>query len=96
MKAISLGKASIDAKKPIVAGSFQTVCYTFMAGHAVDDSGHLKLTFRFAGDVGIPQFHQPTGENYCTVSTNGNCRIEPRWDPKGHTRPWGKALFLKT
>ena len=30
-----------------------------------------------------------------SVSTTGDCRIVPRWDPKGHTRPWGKALFLK-
>jgi len=92
---IQLGTAKIDVKEKIEAGSCQTICYTFTAGHAVDDSGHVKLVFRYAGDFGTPQFTQPKAANYCSVSTNGDCRIEPRWDTKGHTRPWGKAIYLK-
>ncbi|MEN8255296.1 MAG: DUF3604 domain-containing protein [Verrucomicrobiota bacterium] len=89
------GKASIDIKKPVEAGSLQTVCYTFAAGHVIDDSGYVKLAFRYAGDFGTPQFDSPKEPNYCSVSTNGDCRVEPRWDPKGNTRPWGKSLYLK-
>ncbi len=92
---MNLGKATINVKKPVEAGSFQTIRYTFIAGHAIDDSGYVKLAFRFAGDFGTPQFDRPKTPNYCAISTNGDCRIEPRWDPKGHTRPWGKALYLK-
>ncbi|MCK5529266.1 MAG: DUF3604 domain-containing protein, partial [Kiritimatiellae bacterium] len=51
--------------------------------------------FRFAGDFGTPQFDDPSKANFCSVSTEADCRIEPRWDPKGNTRPWGKALYLK-
>ena len=53
------------------------------------------MVFRYAGDFGEPQFTDPLRPNYCSITTNGDCRIEPRWDPKGHTRPWGRSLFLK-
>jgi hypothetical protein len=89
------GTATIDSKTALVAGSYQTITYTFTAEHAIDDTGYVKIVFRFAGDFGTPQFSNPDKADYCSVSTNGECRIEPRWDAKGHTRPWGKALYLK-
>jgi len=89
------GTAKIDSKTALVAGTYQTINYTFTAEHAIDDTGYVKIVFRFAGDFGIPQFSNPDKADYCSVTTNGDCRIEPRWDAKGHTRPWGKALYLK-
>ena len=91
---IALGKAIIKPSK-VVAGSFLTVNYIYRVDHPIDDTGFIKIVFRYAGDFGTPQFDFPQKPNYCSVSTNGDCRIEPRWDPKGHTRPWGKALYLK-
>ncbi|MCK5844118.1 MAG: DUF3604 domain-containing protein [Victivallales bacterium] len=92
---MKLGKAEIDINKPVVAGSHQKIIYTFEVEHAIDDTGYLKIVFRYAGDFGTPQFNVPAAENFCSVSTNGDCRLDARWDPKGHTRPWGKALYLK-
>ncbi|MCJ7701293.1 MAG: DUF3604 domain-containing protein [Anaerolineales bacterium] len=92
---ISLGKATIQPDRPVVAGSYATVIFTFTAGHPVDDSGYVKIAFRTVGDFGKPQFDNPSAPNYCSILTNGDCRIEPRWDPKGHTRPWSQAIYLK-
>lgn len=92
---IKLGKAVIEPKKPLVAGAYATVAYTYTADHPIDDTGYLKIVFRYAGDFGIPQFGNPKAVNYCSISTNGNCRLMPRWDSKGHTRPWGSALYIK-
>jgi hypothetical protein len=92
---IALGEAIIQPNQPVVAGSFTTITFTYTAGHPVDDSGYVKVTFRTVGDFGTPQFDDPAAPNYCTIHTTGDCRIEPRWDPKGHTRPWSRALFLK-
>ena len=92
---IALGRATIQPNQPVVAGSYTTITFTYTAGHPVDDSGYIKIAFRSVGDFGAPQFDDPAAPNYCTVSTTGDCRIEPRWDPKGHTRPWSRALFLK-
>ena len=92
---IALGRAVVQPDHPVVAGSFTTIVYTYTAGHPVDDSGTIKIAFRSVGDFGRPQFEDPAAPNYCTLCTSGDCRIEPRWDPKGHTRPWSRALFLK-
>ena len=92
---MNIGKASINIDQPLEAGSYQTIIYSFEAGHAIDDSGYIKIVFRFASDFGTPQFENPSEANFCSVSTEADCRIEPRWDPKGNTRPWGKALYLK-
>lgn len=92
---LDLGQAVIHPRQPIVAGSFATIEFTYTAGHPIDDSGYVKIAFRIVSDFGSPQFDDPTAPNYCTVSTTGNCHIEPRWDSKGHTRPWSRALFLK-
>lgn len=95
MHAINLGKAAIRPRAPLTAGEFAMLTYTYTAGHPIDDSGYVKIALRNAGDFGIPQFTDPNAPNYCTVNTNGNCRIMPRWDPKGNTRPWGQAIYLK-
>jgi hypothetical protein len=95
MQNIETGTASIKPGKPVVAGSFQSIQFTYVTGHPIDDTGYLKIVFRHVGDFGTPQFDNPSAANYCTVRTTGNCCIEPRWDPKGHTRPWGQALLLK-
>ncbi len=95
MQHIETGNAKIEPLSPVVAGSFQSIIFTYTAGHPIDDTGYLKIVFRHVGDFGTPQFDNPISANYCTVTTNGDCHIEPRWDPKGHTRPWGQSLFLK-
>ena len=95
METFDLGTMTIDPQTPFVAGSYATVTLTYTAGHPIDDTGFLKIVFRYAGDFGMPQFTESAMPNYCTATTNADCRIEPRWDVKGHTRPWGRALFLK-
>jgi len=72
-----------------------SLTYTYLADHPIDDSGCVKVVFRQVGDFGTPQFGNPAAPNYCTIRTTGNCKIEPRWDSKGHARPWRNALFLR-
>jgi len=92
---IDIGTATISPKKSVIAGSYCSIRYTYTAAHPIDDTGYIKIVFRYAGDFGAPQFHDPKAPNYCNISTTGNCRIDPRWDIKAHTRPWGKTLMLK-
>ena len=94
-KGINLGSARIEPEGSVVAGAFTTITFTYTAGHPVDDSGYVKIAFRQVGDFGAPQFTNPTAANYCSVHTSGECSIEPRWDPKGHLRPWSGALYLQ-
>ena len=91
---IQLGTVAIDIRKWVVSGSYQMIRYRYTAGNPVDESGSLKIVFRCAGNFGTPQFENPTAANYYSVVTSGDCRIESHWDTKGHTRPWGKSLYL--
>ena len=95
MNKIDTGTATIDINTAVVAGSYQHITYTYTAGHPIDDTGFIKIVFRHVGDFGTPQFDNPKADNYCSVCTTGDCTPEVRWDPKGHTRPWGQALFIK-
>lgn len=90
-----LGTAKILSERTVTAGEVTTVVYRYVTGHPIDDTGYLKLAFRFAGDFGIPQWTDPRALDYVTVETDGDCRLAARWDPKGHTRPWGRCLILK-
>ena len=92
---LDLGHAEISPETPIVAGSTITLTYTYTCGHPIDDRGYCKIAFRVMGDYGTPQFDDPSAPNYCTVHTGGDCLIRPRWDPKGNTRAWSKALYLQ-
>jgi hypothetical protein len=94
MRHIDLGTSVIEPSQA-VAGAFVTLTLTYTAGHPIDDTGCVKVAFRFASDCGVPQFEHPGQANYCSVHTTGECRIEPRFDPKGHTRPWDRSVFLK-
>ena len=92
---MNLGKAEIYPHKPIVAGSYATLTYTYTVGHCIDDSGFIKIAFRKMEDFGQPQFDNPKAANYCSISTTGNCKIFPRWDDAGNIRPYTKALYLQ-
>ena len=95
MQSLDLGRAELTPNAPVVAGSYTSLALTYTAGHPIDDSGYIKVVFRQVSDFAAPQFTDPSAPNYWSVSTTGDCRIVPRWDPKGNTRPWSKALYLQ-
>lgn len=95
MQRLDLGRAEIAPQDSAVAGSYVTLTYTYTCGHPIDDRGYVKVAFRDMGDFGTPQFDDPMAPNHCTVHTTGDCVIRPRWDPKGNTRAWSKALYLQ-
>ena len=95
MRVDDLGHSSIVPDTPVTAGEVCSLTFLYTASHPIDDSGHVKIVFRYAGDFGTPQFDRPGDLNFCSVQTTGDCRIVPSWHDPGHVRPWGKALFLR-
>lgn len=95
MQKLDLGKATISPRTPAVAGSYVTLTYTYTVAHPIDDSGFVKIAFRRMSDFGPPQFDDPAAPNYCSLHTTGDCQIIPRWDKRGHTRPYSMALYLQ-
>lgn len=91
-----LGKATITPDGEFVAGSYATFTLVYTAGHyGIDDSGSLRICFRFASDQSPPQFEDPAGANYTTVEASNGAVLQVRWDPKANVRPWDRTLWIK-
>jgi hypothetical protein len=91
-----LGRAEISPAGRFEAGSHASFTLTYTAGvFGIDDSGSLRICFRFASDQGTPQFDDPAGANYCTVEASNGAVLQVRWDPKANVRPWDRTLWIK-
>lgn len=91
-----LGHATISPEGKFEAGSFASFDLVYTAGvFGIDDSGSVRVVFRFASDQSNPQFDNPAGPNYCTVEASNGADLQLRWDPKGNVRPWDRTLWIK-
>ena len=91
-----LGTATLDKAGAFEAGSYQTFTLTYTAGRfGVDDSGSLRVVFRFATDQSNPQFSDPKAPNFTQVSASNNAVLNASFDPKGNIRPWDRTLQIK-
>ena len=77
------------------AGSFQSFTIVFTAGRfGMDDTGSIRIVFRFASDMGTPQFADPAAANYVTASASNGAQLELAYHPRLNMRPWGKTLSV--
>ncbi len=91
-----LGVAELAPHGSFEAGSFQTFTLTYTAGKfGIDDTGSLRVCFRFAADMSVPQFSDPKSAGYTTVRASNNAVLEYRYDVKGNVRPWDKTVYIK-
>ena len=90
------GSVSLDLRGPVEAGSLQRFTLTYMAGrYGIDDTGSIKVCFRFASDMGKPQFIDPAGANYVLVTASNGAKLETRFDLKANTRPYDRTIHVK-
>ena len=83
-----LGTARLDRRGDFEAGSFQSFTLTYTAGrYGIDDSGSLRIAFRFATDQTDPQFTDPKGPGFTEVTASNGAVLDCRFDPKGNIRP---------
>ena len=93
---IELGTVSISPTGAFAAGSFQTFSLVYTAGKfGIDDSGSMRICFRFASDQTRPQFENPAGPNYTVITASNNAVLNYNYDPKGNVRPWDRTLYIK-
>lgn len=90
------GRATVSPTGSVVAGSWQTFEIVYTAGRfGIDDSGSIKVCFRFATDQTRLQFDDPRAPGYVTVSASNGATLDPRFDYKQNTRPWDRTLHIK-
>ncbi|MEM6848376.1 MAG: DUF3604 domain-containing protein [Pseudomonadota bacterium] len=91
-----LGTAVISPTGRFDAGSYASFTLVYTAGpYGIDDSGSLRVCFRFASDQSDLQFNDPEGANYCTVEASNGAVLQVRWDQKANVRPWDRTLWIK-
>lgn len=91
-----LGHAELTPTGEFEAGSFQSFVLSYTAGrYGIDDSGSLRVCFRFASDQSRPQFEDPRAVGYTTITASNGAVLQYHYDPKGNVRPWDRTLYIK-
>jgi hypothetical protein len=90
-----MGSATLSPSGAFAAGSYASLTLTYTAGtFGIDDSGHLKITWRGTSDMGKPQFTDPAAPNYTTVEASNGAVLERGVD-RINTRPWVNTLWIR-
>ncbi|MEE8350635.1 MAG: DUF3604 domain-containing protein, partial [Rhodospirillales bacterium] len=91
-----MGSAVVSPSGGFEAGSYQEFKVTYTAGKfGIDDSGSIKLVFRFASDMGRPQMIDPEAANYISVEASNGAVLAVHFDGKQNIRPWDKTIYIK-
>lgn len=89
------GSASMAPKDPVVAGCVSTWRFCYRAGpYGMEDSGALRLAWRMVSDWELPQFDNPQGFAYTTITTTAkHAQFELRYDRS--VRPYTNSLLIR-
>lgn len=90
-----MGSARLEPTGRFEAGSWQSFTLTYTCGRfGIDDTGSIKIGFRFATDFGPVQFTDPKGAGYTTVEASNGATLEAKWEFKRNIRPWSRSLYV--
>lgn len=90
-----MGSAKLEPSGPVEAGSYQSFTLVYTAGvFGLDDTGSIKIGFRFATDFGPVQFDDPAAPGYTTIEASNGAKLEYRWEFKRNIRPWSRSLYI--
>jgi hypothetical protein len=90
-----MGSATLEPSGAFEAGSYQSFTLVYTAGRfGVDDTGSIKIGFRFATDFGPVQFDDPEAPGYTTAEASNGATLECKWEFKRNIRPWSRSLYI--
>lgn len=90
------GSAELIPRDPVTVRSLQTFKLVYTVGrYGIDDTGSIRIVFRFMSDVGDLQTASPSGYNYVTASASTNARLSLVFGKTAHQRPFFKALTVR-
>jgi hypothetical protein len=90
------GHVDLQPRGAFEARSLQTFKLVYTVGrYGIDDTGGIRVVFRFMGDWGDLQTTDPAGYNYVTAHTSTASRIALGYSGTGHQRPWFRSLTAR-
>ncbi|MHA2028114.1 MAG: DUF3604 domain-containing protein [Candidatus Kariarchaeaceae archaeon] len=66
-----------------------------VGGYGIDDGGHIKLAWPVSNAFGIPQFDDPSGDNFTTITTDGIGKLKFEFDHNAYIRPFMPCITIK-
>lgn len=82
------GSAALHPAGPVEVRSFQTLTVTYTVGKfGLDDTGAIRIAFRWVTDSGPLQTSDPAAKNYVTATASNGVPLTVFVEPYGH-RPW--------
>ncbi len=88
-----LGTAEVTPVGKVVAGSHGSWTLVYRVGeYGIDDGGSIRVAHRSVSDIESPQFTDPKGSGYTTVSASRDVRLECMYSRRGHIRPFRAAV----
>ena len=92
---VLFGSAKLLPEGSFEARSLQTFELTYTCGrYGLDDTGSIRIVFRFTADGGPLQWSDPAGLNYVTAASSNGVPLKLHFDVNGHQRPWFQALTV--
>ncbi len=89
------GSAAIEPNGAFEARSLQTFLVTYSTGrYGLDDTGSIRIVFRFTADGGPMQTNDPKALNFVTAKSSNGVPLRLSFDANGHQRPWYQALTV--
>jgi hypothetical protein len=93
--AVLYGHVELEPRGAFAARSLQTFTMTYTVGrYGLDDTGAIRVVFRYPGDGGKLQTGDPAAANFVTASASNGTPLDLTFDSYGHARPWFKALTV--
>lgn len=90
-----MGSARLAGPSRVEAGSMQELVLTYTCGaFGIDDTGSIKIGFRFATDMGTVQFDDPAAAGYTTAEASNGAPLQLKWEFKRNIRPWSRSLYV--
>ena len=92
----SVWPCDLEPRGAFEARSVQTFKLVYTVGrYGIDDTGSIRVVFRFMGDSGDLQTNNPTAYNYVSAHTNNDSRLSLAYAKTGHSRPFFKSLTVR-
>ena len=93
--AVLFGRAELEPTGAFEARSLQTFTLRFIVGrYGIDDTGAIRVVFRFPADWGWLQTDDAQAPNYVTALADNQTPLTLDYHSQRHARPWFKCLTV--
>ena len=93
---VTYGHVSLTPDDDVEVRSTQTFTLVYHVGrYGIDDTGAIRIVWRFMGDWGDLQTHDPAAYNYVTATPSNDSRLSLIYGKTAGQRPWFRALTVR-